>query len=164
MPESAGAAPVRRVRWLGVTADAILAALLAAGLAAVVFVGKGGIDLGPNTWIQIALVVLAAGCGLAIVLHGPVRPARALGAALVLFVGLAALSYASIAWSVQPADAWVEANRTLSYLAVFAAGAALARLAPARWPAVVWALGTVAVIACDYALLTKVFPATLAAG
>jgi O-antigen ligase len=37
-------------------------------------------------------------------------------------------------------------------------------LAPARWRAVAGAIGTVAVVACGYALLTKVFPATLNAG
>ena len=35
-----------------------------------------------------------------------------------------------------PADSWVEANRTLAYLAAFAAGIAAVRLARDRWPAV----------------------------
>ena len=82
-------------------------------------------------------------------------------AALGLFAALAALTYASIAWSVQPATSWTEANRTLSYLAAFGAAVALARLVPARWPALVGAIGTVAVVACGYALLTKVFPGSL---
>ena len=55
----------------------------------------------------------------------------------------------------------MEANRTLSYLAAFGAAVALARLAPARWPALVYAVAGVAVVTCGYALLAKVFPATI---
>ena len=35
----------------------------------------------------------------------------------------------SVLWSLAPADSWIEANRTFAYLAVFAGGIALARLA-----------------------------------
>jgi hypothetical protein len=149
-----------RIRRAGVTTDIALGALLAAGFTLVVFIATGGTDLGPNTWVQIALLVIAAGCAVALLLAGPrgrIEGAVALG----LFAVLAALTYASIAWSVQPATSWTEANRTLSYLAAFGAAAALARLIPARWPALTGAVGTVAVVACGYALLTKVFPATL---
>ena len=62
---------------------------------------------------------------------------------------------------MQPATSWLEANRTLSYLAAFAGAAMLARLAPNRWPAVLGALGAVTAVVCGYALLAKVFPATL---
>jgi hypothetical protein len=149
-----------RLRRAGVTTDVATAALLAAGFGLVVFIATGGTDLGPNTWVQIALLVVAAGCAVALLL---VRPrGRIEGVAVVgLFAALAALTYASIAWSVQPATSWTEANRTLSYLAAFGAAVALARLIPARWPALVGAIGTVAVVACGYALLTKVFPASL---
>ena len=52
----------------------------------------------------------------------------------------------------------------LAYLAAFAGAAALARLAPERWPALVGAIATAAVGLAGYALLVKVFPATLDAG
>ena len=85
----------------------------------------GGTDLAQNTWVEIALTVVGAACALAVVLLG--ARGRAWGAVdLLLFAVLAALTYASIAWSVQPADSWVEANRTLSYLAAFGAAIALA--------------------------------------
>lgn len=148
------------IRRAGVTVDVALGALLAVGLGLVVFVATGGTDLGPNTWVQIALLVIAAGCVVALVLVG--ARGRFEGAlALTLFAALALLTYASIAWSVQPATSWVEANRTMSYLAAFGAAAVLARLVPARWPALTGALGAVAVVTCGYALLCKVFPATL---
>ena len=99
--------------------------------------------------LRIAVVLLGA--------RGPAWGVVAVG----LFAALAALTYLSIAWSVQPADSWVEANRTLSYLAAFGAAVALARLAPARWPALVGAVAGVAVVTCGYALLAKVFPATI---
>ncbi|MGO9904538.1 MAG: O-antigen ligase family protein [Solirubrobacteraceae bacterium] len=149
-----------RLRRAGVTTDVAIGALLALGFALVVFVATGGTDLGPNTWVQIALLVVAAGCAVTLVLvrpRGRVEGAAALG----LFAALAALTYLSIAWSVQPATSWTEANRTLSYLAAFGAAVALARLVPARWPALVGAIGTVAVVACGYGLLSKVFPGSL---
>ncbi len=149
-----------RLRRAGVSTDVAVGALLAAGFALVVFVATGGTDLGPNTWVQIALLVVAAGCAVTLLIvrpRGRIQGAAALG----LFAALAALTYASIAWSVQPATSWTEANRTLSYLAAFGGAVALARLVPARWPALVGAIGTVAVVACGYALLTKVFPGSL---
>jgi O-Antigen ligase len=158
--ESAGATPFSRAKRLGLTGDAVLAAVLAACLATIVFVATGGTDLAPNTWIEIGLIAVAGLAALAVVALRP--PARASGVtALVLFAALAALTYISIAWSVQPANSWVEANRTLAYLAAFAAAFAGARLAPERWRALVGAVTVVALIVSGYALLAKVFPATL---
>ena len=148
------------VRRAGVTVDVALGALLAVGFGLVVFVATGGTDLAPNTWVQIALLLVAAGCAVALLLVG-LRGRFGGALVLALFAVLAALTYASIAWSVQPANSWTEANRTLSYLAAFGAAMVLARLAPARWPAVTGAVGAVAVLTCGYALLCKVFPATL---
>ncbi len=150
-----------RIRGLGVTVDSALAVLLAAAFGVIVFVATGGTDLGPNTWIQIALLVAGVVCVAAFVLLRAPRPPARATTALALFAALAALSYLSIAWSVQPATSWLEADRTLSYLAAFGAALALARLAPARWPAVLGAVATATVVVCGYALLAKVFPATL---
>ena len=101
------------------------------------FVATGGTDLGPEHVGRDRARLAGAACAAAVVVLA--RRGRPWGAlALRLFAALAALTYASIAWSVQPADSWVEANRTLAYLAAFGAAIALARLVPARWPAV-WA-------------------------
>jgi hypothetical protein len=159
-PEPAGAASSSGARRASLIADVALGVALATGLGIVVFAATGGTELAPNTWVEIALIAIGAACALAVVLLG--AHGRRWGAVTVaLFAALAALTYASIAWSVQPADSWVEANRTLAYLAAFGAAVALARVAPSRWPALVWAVGTVAVVACAYGLLAKVFPASL---
>jgi len=144
---------------LRVSTDAIVGAGLATALAAYVFVTTGGVDLGPNTWAEIVLTLIGAGLGVTAVLRS--APGRAWGAVPVwLFAALAALTIASIAWSVQPANSWIEANRTVSYLAAFGGAAALARLAPGRWPALVGGLAGTATVLCGYSLLAKVFPAT----
>ncbi len=143
-----------------VRADALLALCLAAGLAVLAFVTTGGEELAPNTWTQIALTLIGAGLAVAVLIMGAQERAWG-GAAVTCFALLAVLSAASIAWSVAPNSSWIEANRTLSYLAVFGGGAALARLWPARWPALVGAIAMLATVISGYALLVKVFPATL---
>jgi hypothetical protein len=170
-PADAGAEPARggvqtpaeRAR---AGSDALLALAIAAGLVALAFLTEASFDgasLGANTWTQIALVVLAAGSLAAVILLGGRAHAWGLTAA-GLFAALAALSYLSIAWSVQPAYSWLEANRTLSYLAAFAAAMALARIAPTRWRALVGAIALWSLALSGWALLVKVFPATLDAG
>jgi hypothetical protein len=145
-------------RWLG--ADRALGLTLAAGLAAVGFLTSGGVDLGPNTWVEIVLTFVGAALvSGALLLAAPV-PGWG-GTALLLMAAVTAFTMLSISWSVQPADSWIEANRAVSYLAVFGGAIALGRLFPARWSAVVGAMATVAVVLCGYALLVKVFPATL---
>src|SRR5436305_6301259 len=118
----------------GVNRDLILGSALAVGLFLIGILAAGGTELTANTWVQAVLVVLGVGLMVAVVLKGAVGPRWGAGA-LLAFAALAALTYASIAWSVQPATSWLEANRTLSYLAAFAIGLALARLTPGRWPA-----------------------------
>ena len=159
-PEPAGAAPRSGASRVGLISDLVLGVALATGFCVIVFAATGGTDLGPTTWVEIVLTAIGAACALAVVLLGARGPAWGV-VAVGLFAALAALTYLSIAWSVQPADSWVEANRTLSYLAAFGAAVALARLAPTRWPALVGAVAGVAVVTCGYALLAKVFPATI---
>ena len=83
---------------------------------------------------------------------------------MLLFAGLGALTYASLSWSVQPSNSWLEANRTLSYLGAFAAAAGLARLWPGRWRAMIGGVATAATVISLYALIVKVFPETLDSG
>ena len=71
------------------------------------------------------------------------------------------LTALSITWAAQPADAWVEANRTLAYTAVFAAAVALAHSVPGRWSAVLGAITLAAVTMSAYAMLTKILPGAL---
>jgi O-Antigen ligase len=142
-----------------VSADAVYGLGLAAGLAVIAFVTTGGDNLGPNTWTEIVLTIIGAGLAIGVLVIG--APGRASGAVTVgVFALLAALTAASISWSVQPNNSWVESGRTLSYLAVFGGGVALARLWPQRWTAVVGAVAVAVTVLAGYALLVKVFPAT----
>lgn len=165
-PRRAGLRPDRlaaSLRSRDLTTDLLLGLALTAVLALIAFLASGGDDPAPNTWVEIGLVVIAAAVAISVVVAGRRGPHWG-AVAIALFAALAALSYLSIAWSVQPATSWVEANRTLSYLGAFAAAAALARLAPGRWRAVVGAVAAASVLISAYALLAKVFPGTLDPG
>ncbi len=144
---------------------------LAAGLCVAAFVTGGGTALAQNTWTEVVLTLIGAAlviCWLARRAasgEASAVPGRDWGwVALVLFLALAALTAASVAWSVQPANSWVEASRTVSYLAVFAGAMALARFAPGRWAAIVGAVATAATVVSAYSLLVKVFPGSLDPG
>ncbi len=153
---AAGSRAVRR----SLRGDRALGLALGVILALIAFVTTGGVDLGPNTWTEIAIVFAGTALGAAALLLS--APGRLWGGtALLLFAALAALTLLSISWSVQPSDSWVEANRSISYLAAFGGAIALSRLIPLRWPAMVGAIGVASTIVCGYALLVKVFPATL---
>ena len=143
---------------LHVNADVALGVALATVLALLAFVTTGGVDDGPNTWAEIVLTVVGAGLAAAVLMYS--APARLWGGVtLLLFIALAVLTAVSIAWSVQPADSWLEANRALSYLAAFTGATALGRLFPERWAGMVGGIALLATVLCGYALLAKVFPA-----
>ncbi len=161
----AGSEPTRPSR-LRFSRDGATGAALAAGLIALAFTTSGGFaEVVPagDTWTEIVVMLLGAGaCAVAVVLAGPGRAWG--GATVAWFAGLAALSALSIAWSVQPDYSWQASGQTLAYLGAFAGAAALARLAPQRWPALLGALATASAALAAYALLAKVFPGTLDAG
>ena len=145
------------MRLPGITRNAVLGSVLAAGFVLVAFLTAGGTDLGPNTWVEIALALVVAALAVAVAVFG--APGRAWGGVtLLLFAALVALTDVSIAWSVQPDNSWTEANRTLSYLAAFGAALAMARIIPERWPAPLGVVVTVVTVVCVYALLTRYFP------
>jgi hypothetical protein len=150
---------------LAAGATASWPALLIAGVICfVTFVAGGGLNLGDMTTVELTLTL---GCGLlviAAVLLGPIRE-RGYGLWPVgLLLAFTALTALSVVWSVQPDDSFKDAGRMLAYCAVFGAAVALARTVPARWPAILGGVVLAAVIVCGYALLTKVFPASLDAG
>jgi phosphoglycerol transferase MdoB-like AlkP superfamily enzyme len=78
------------------------------------------------------------------------------------FALLVFITGASIGWAIDPAVAWLETNRTLALLAAFVVGAALVRLAPGQWRALLGGLLIASFIISFYALMTKDFPAALA--
>lgn len=136
---------------------------VAALLTAIAFAANGGLRLGETTAVEIALLL---GCGVGgsgAILMTPDRGrwwGFAAVAAFALFVGW---TIVSISWAVNPSDAWVEANRSITYLALMAFAAALVRVAPRQWPGVLAGIAIATVIVAGYALLTKVLPGTLSA-
>ena len=151
----------RRLALPRVAAEPLATVAFGAVLAAIALEGGGGLQLGPVTRVELAIDVVAGGlAAAAIVVGGHTR--RLWGAlTLTLMALLVAVTAASITWAVEPSGAWIEANRTLSYLATMVAGVALVRLFPQRWPSLLGGVVLASVVVCGYALLTKVFPGTL---
>jgi tetratricopeptide (TPR) repeat protein len=145
----------------GLQAQPLLTTGLAAILCAVAFTADGGLQIGRTTPAEMALM---AGGGLAVagsLLLAP-RRERLWGAwPLLLMLALAGLTALSITWAANPADTWLEANRTFAYLAIFAAATALAHAVPHRWGAVLGAITLSAVVISAYAVMTKILPAAL---
>lgn len=142
-------------------APSAASALLAIALAAIAFGGKGGTELGRATVVELALIcVCGIGVGAAVLYT---RPGRFYGGVtLALFGALAALTTLSLLWSIAPDLSWIEAGRTLAYLFVFAAAVFAGRLLPGGWVVLLRALLLAAAVVIAYALIARVFPASLA--
>jgi hypothetical protein len=139
----------------------LLTAGLAAMLCAVAFVADGGLQVAHATRVEMGLILGGAVAVTGALALAP-RRERLWGSwSLLALVALAALTALSITWSAQPADAWLEANRTIAYAAVFAAAVALAHWVPNRWSAVIGAITLAAVAISGYAVLTKILPGAL---
>jgi hypothetical protein len=143
-------------------ASSAASVLLGAAFAGVAFGAKGGSDLASLTWVELALIVVGGLLIAAGALHGRSGALHG-GAALTMFVALAAVTTLSVLWSIAPDLTWIEANRTLTYLVVFAAGIALARLAPDAWGVVLKGLLIGATTIVVYALASRIWPGSLAA-
>ena len=143
-------------------ASSAASVLIGGAFAAVAFGAKGGSDLGSLTSVEIGLIVVGAALIAVAVMHGR-RDELHGGSALLAFVALAALTTLSLLWSIAPDLTWIEANRTLTYLVVFAAGIALARLAPGSWSVLLKGLLLGATAIVVYALASRVWPSSLAA-
>jgi hypothetical protein len=143
------------------TTEAVLAFLLAAALAGVAFGGKGGLTLERTTTTEIAIVLGGALIAAVAALIAP-TPRRAWGGvSLAAVAAMAALTAASVIWSVQPSDTWLQANLLLAYLVAFGAAVALARVTPRGSGWVVAAVVMACLAVCGWALLTKVLPDSL---
>lgn len=140
----------------------LLTLLSAAIFCFITFFAGGGLP--PVQQATTTEIILTLGCGAivagAVLLTPPGRRVYGLWS-VGLLLAFAALSALSVVWSVQPDASWQNAGLMFAYSAVFGAAVALARAAPARWPAVLGGVILAAVIVCGYALLTKVFPARL---
>jgi hypothetical protein len=152
---------VRRVAAERAGGGLALGALVAAGIVALALGAQGGTALGRQTWADVGVTLVGTGLVAAAILLAPSARRAWGGLTLAAFGLLAVWTALSIAWAVFGEDAWLEANRTLSYLAIFAGGAALARLAPQRWAALVGGIAAGATLVALYALATKVFPGSV---
>jgi O-antigen ligase len=149
------------VAW-GARASAASTLVLGAALAGVAFGAAGGTELTRTTSVEVLLVV-ASGAMVAVALLYALPAKLHGGAALTLFAALAAFTALAVLWSVVPELTYVEAGRTLAYLAVFAAGMAIARLAPRAAPVVLGGILLAATAAVLDALAARIWPATIAA-
>ena len=140
-------------------ASSAASAGLAAAFAAVAFGAQGGNELGRTTVVELVLI-LAGGLAIATSLaYGPrVRHGRA---AIWLFVVFTGITVCSVFWSIAPDLSWIEANRTIAYLAMFTAGVAAARLAPHGAATVLRGILGGAAVVIAYALASRVFPESL---
>ncbi len=145
-----------------VSADAALTVGVGVYLAAVAFAADGGLRLERTTYTEIALILTGAALVAWALLTGRLAGRLHGGLTLLAFAALAAYTALSIRWSVAPGDSWLETNRTFAYVAAFAGGLALVRLAPGRWAAVLHGLSLACLIVGVWALASKVFPAALA--
>ncbi|HYP47108.1 MAG TPA: O-antigen ligase family protein [Thermoleophilaceae bacterium] len=139
-------------------ASTLLLALVVAGTA---FGAAGGTELARTTVVELVLLLLAGGVLVAAVLFGPGGELHGLGT-LLLFGLLAIVTALAITWSIAPELSYVEAGRTLTYLALFAAGLAVARLAPRAAPQLLRGLLLGGSVVVAYSLLSRVWPATIA--
>lgn len=142
-------------------ASSAASVLTGAAFAGVAFGAKGGSELSALTWVEILLIIGGALLVAAAVVHGR-RDRIDGGFALLAFVALAALTVLSLLWSIAPDLSWIEANRTLTYLVVFAGGMALARLVPASWSVLLKGILIAAAAIVVYALASRIWPGTLA--
>jgi hypothetical protein len=144
--------------------NGMLATGIAVAIAAASFAAAGGLRLERTTNVLIAMILASAALVVAALLERPWTASARLygGGPLLAFAALAGLTALSVLWSLAPADSWIESVRTFAYLALFAGGVAFARLAGLRWPALLVGVGAGCLLVCGWALLTKVFPASLA--
>jgi hypothetical protein len=134
--------------------------VLGGALAIIVFGARGGTELTRTTLAELFMLVVAGGVVMAGLLVGRRGPLYG-GSALAFFVALAALTAVSVTWAIAPGLAYVEAGRTLAYLALFAAAIAGARLAPNAASVAIKGVLIAAMTAVAYALIARVWPESI---
>ncbi|MEJ7786687.1 MAG: O-antigen ligase family protein [Solirubrobacteraceae bacterium] len=150
------------LRLPAIESDWVYGGLLAAVLTWIAIKANGGLRVGDTTTVEIAVNLAAGAVGaVSLLIVTTARrnlPGMIAAGTFALFVVASAVS---TVWSVAPDQSWIEANRLVTYLAAFGAGMALVRLAPHRWGAVVGGITVACVAVSAWALMHKVFPASL---
>ncbi|MGH2714891.1 MAG: hypothetical protein ACRDM7_13580, partial [Thermoleophilaceae bacterium] len=135
-------------------ADWLATVIVGGVLAGVAFGAAGGTQLARTTVVEVLMVLLGGAVVASAVVWG--RRAPLYGAvSLFLFAALAALTALSVTWAIVPELAYIEAGRTLAYLAVFAAGVAGARLAPRGTHVAIKGVVLAAIAAVAYGLAAR---------
>jgi hypothetical protein len=136
--------------------------VLAAALTWATIQGNGGLQLGATTTVEVVADLvcgLVAAVGVLVLSSTGRNTAGAVAAGVFgLFVVFSAVS---TVWSVAPDQSWLEANRLVSYLAVFAIGVVLVQLSPQRWTALLGGITGACLLVSGWALLHKAFPGSL---
>ena len=114
----------RRLSVPSLAGDAPVTIALGFVLAAIALKGGGGLQLKPLTEVEMVVDVLAGLLAAAAVLAGGHTRRLWGGLTLAAFGVLLLVTALSIIWAVEPSAAWIEANRTASFLAVVVAGGA----------------------------------------
>ena len=142
-------------------AGSALALILGGALAAVSFGAAGGTELSRTSITEVLILLAGVGVIAAAMLWGRAGPLFG-ATSLVAFALLAVLTSLSVLWSVVPELSYVEAGRTLSYLVVFAAAIAGARLAPRAVGGVAGGVLLGAMLPVAYSLASRIWPGSLA--
>ena len=137
---------------------ALAAALVAAALYAAF--ASGAIEVSQQSRFQILVAAIAFGTLAAALFSRSVRfhPSRGALAGLGLLAGFAAWCALSITWAIAPDQAWLEANRALSYTLVAGLGIALGSSLPRAAERVAIGYLAIATVIALYALGGKLFP------
>jgi hypothetical protein len=162
-PDSSDAepSPLAKRAWLDrVRPEWLAAALLGGALAGVAFGAAGGTQLGRTTVVEVLMVLVGGAVVAAGVVWGRRGPMHG-AVSVFLFAALAVLTALSVTWAIVPELAYIEAGRTLAYLAVFAAGVAGARLAPRGADIAIKGILLAALAATAYALAARVWPGSI---
>lgn len=139
--------------------SATASAALAAALLGVALGARAGSALERTAIVELGLIAAGATAVGAAILIGR-RGRLDGGAAVAAFAILAAITALSVGWSITPDVSYVEAGRTLAYLATFAGAVALARIVPDGAVAVARGVLLAAVVICAYGLAARVWPAS----
>ena len=162
-PDSSDAEPsplAKRGRLDRVRPEWLAAALLGGALAGIAFGAAGGTQLGRTTVVEVLMVLVGGAVVAGAIVWG--RRGPMYGAlAVLLFAALAAVTALSVTWAIVPELAYIEAGRTLAYLAVFAAGVAGARLAPRGADIAIKGIVLAAIAPTVYSLAARVWPGTI---
>ncbi len=160
--------PAQRVITIAVpraTPNGVVAVGTGLVVALSAFVAGGGLRLGPTTRVLVVLLLGGAILSAVAAIRAPRTREHPLygGFPLLAFTALGVFTAASVTWSLSPDGSWLEASRTLGYVAVFAGAIALVRMVPRAWQGMLLGLAGGCGVVALWALATKVWPHALAA-